>query len=59
VQVASIPALHRRAAGTGPRFIRISPGNRRGRVLYRRSDVELWLASRTRPSTSDHGGRAA
>lgn len=46
-----------RAEGSGPVFIRATPGSRRGRVLYRWGDVERWLASRERHSTSDSDAR--
>ncbi|MFF7754377.1 helix-turn-helix transcriptional regulator [Streptomyces sp. NPDC007971] len=32
----------KRWKGTGPRFIKLSPG-RGGRIRYRRRDVEQWL----------------
>ncbi|MFC6090731.1 helix-turn-helix transcriptional regulator [Saccharothrix lopnurensis] len=34
----------RRWKGTGPAFIKLSPG-RGGRIRYRRSDVVAWLAA--------------
>jgi hypothetical protein len=40
-----------RVRGTGPSFVRI--GNR---VLYRRVDVERWLADRTFQSTAEAEG---
>ncbi|MFT4131882.1 helix-turn-helix transcriptional regulator [Labrys sp. (in: a-proteobacteria)] len=44
-----------RLTGDGPPFLKIGK-----KVLYRRSDVERWFASRVRTSTSDQGkGRAA
>lgn len=43
-----------RWAGTGPRFIRVG-----GRVYYRLSDLEDWLRSQTRASTSDKGADTA
>jgi len=36
----------RRWKGTGPAFIKLSPG-RGGRIRYRRRDVEAWLEDRT------------
>ncbi|MGW0494990.1 helix-turn-helix transcriptional regulator [Streptomyces sp. NPDC003007] len=33
----------KRWKGTGPKFIKLSPG-RGGRIRYRRSDVEAWLS---------------
>lgn len=39
-----------RGAGTGPRYVQAVPG---GRVIYRRADVEEWLASRVVGSTSE------
>lgn len=47
-----------RTDGTGPAFVRATPGNKRGRILYRETDVEAWLATRRRTSTSDSGPRA-
>jgi predicted DNA-binding transcriptional regulator AlpA len=41
-----------RCTGFGPRFHKIGR-----RVLYRSADVETWIASRVRTSTSDLGGR--
>jgi predicted DNA-binding transcriptional regulator AlpA len=37
-----------RCEGRGPRFIRVG-----SRIVYRLSDIEAWLASRTAASTSD------
>lgn len=34
-----------RIYGYGPLYIRIRSGRRAGKILYRRSDVERWLAS--------------
>jgi hypothetical protein len=43
-----------RLSGGGPIFIK------RGRtVLYRQADLDAWLESLRRRSTSDDGGRAA
>ena len=39
-----------RVDGSGPRYIRA------GRILYDRDDLDAWLASRKRVSTSDNGG---
>lgn len=40
----SLPSLQRmRSNGTGPRYIQLS----RRRLAYRKSDVEVWLSSRT------------
>ncbi len=33
-----------RILGYGPKFIRVRSGGRSGKVLYRKSDVERWLA---------------
>lgn len=52
---SSRTASRMRSDGSGPPFVRATPGNTRGRVLYRESDVERWLASRLRTSTSDPG----
>lgn len=39
-----------RVAGVGPAYLKLSR-----RVMYRRSDVEQWLADNRRSSTSDPG----
>jgi len=46
LSVRSVERL--RCAGTGPRFLRI-----RHSIRYRLCDVEAWLASRLRGSTSE------
>ena len=43
-----------RLEGGGPRFAKIGRS-----VLYRRTDLDLWLQLRTRTSTSDKGGNVA
>ena len=44
-----------RIYGFGPPFIRIRTGQRSGKILYRISDVERWLASQERnPEGADH-----
>lgn len=48
-----------RADGTGPPFVRVTPGARKGRVCYRESAVEAYIARRTITSTSDPGMEAA
>ncbi len=45
-------AYHWRVRGVGPKYIK--PTERT--VLYRRDDVDEWLASRELTSTSDKGG---
>lgn len=35
-----------RIYGYGPQFIRIAPGSRAGKILYRPDDVERWLVAR-------------
>jgi hypothetical protein len=42
-----------RADGSGPSFVRVSGGLRRGRVGYRETDVATWLASRRRQNTAE------
>jgi hypothetical protein len=42
-----------RLKGTGPRYVRY--GGPRGRVVYRVSDLESWLAGRVFNSTSEEG----
>lgn len=52
VEVARITRLSvrtlsdRRWKGTGPAFIKLSPG-KGGRIRYRRSDVTQWLCAQT------------
>jgi hypothetical protein len=43
-----------RLAGDGPKFCKVGRS-----ILYRRQDLESWLAAHSRESTSDHGQRAA
>lgn len=43
-----------RQVGAGPVFLKIGRS-----VVYRQSDLDSWLESRLRISTSDHGARAA
>lgn len=44
-----------RIYGYGPQFIRITSGSRAGKILYRISDVERWLASQEQnPEGADH-----
>ena len=45
-------AYHWRARGVGPKYIK--PTQRT--LVYRRDDVDEWLASRELTSTSDKGG---
>ncbi len=40
-----------RVSGIGPRFIKIG-----ARVFYRPQDLDAWLETRVRHSTSDRGG---
>lgn len=52
----SVRTLERmRSDGTGPKFIRISGGDRRGRVGYDERDIADYIESRRRTSTSDPG----
>ena len=44
----------RRLTGDGPPFLKISR-----RVVYDTSDLDLWLASKRRVSTSDNGAALA
>lgn len=49
----SVKRLERhRTDGTGPTYIKLSPG-RSGRVRYRSADVLLWLDARVRASTQN------
>jgi DNA-binding transcriptional MerR regulator len=43
-----------RSTGVGPAFCRVSAN----RVVYRQEDLETWLASKRRVSTSDPGPKA-
>ncbi|MGC3938751.1 helix-turn-helix transcriptional regulator [Roseobacter sp. EG26] len=36
-----------RLLGYGPRFMRFKSGGRTGKILYRRIDVESWMADMT------------
>jgi hypothetical protein len=48
----SVRTLEReRVTGTGCPFVRLS-----GRVLYRVADIDRYLATKVRTSTSDRGG---
>lgn len=42
-----------RAAGTGPRYLKLSGIERGGTVRYRRDDVDAWLKSKEAASTSE------
>ncbi len=42
-----------RVVGTGPRYLKVGPG-KRARVLYKATDVELWLTNFTFGSTSEY-----
>ena len=44
-----------RLTGEGPAFVRYGGGSR-GRVFYLRSDLDEWIKSHRRQSTSDPGG---
>ena len=43
-----------RSQGGGPRFVRVSARA----IRYRRTDLDQWIESRLRLSTSDHGDAA-
>lgn len=44
-----------RSKGNGPKYCKVGSGRtRRGRVVYRRSDVVAWLTERTFSGTSDY-----
>ena len=45
-----------RLSGDGPPYVRLSDGPH-GRVLYRRADVDKWLAARVFASTSEEKAR--
>lgn len=42
-----------RLDGTGPPFIKLGP-SKRARVVYRRADIEAWLATLRFQSTSEY-----
>jgi hypothetical protein len=44
-----------RTQGAGPAFVKTSP-SRRGKVMYRRSDISAWQAANLYTSTSEVGG---
>lgn len=48
---------HWRADGTGPRFVKLAQG-KGGRVVYRGSDLNTWLESRTVEPTGAAGDAA-
>lgn len=50
----SIPTMERMRLTDGPPFIRVGTGMR-GRVVYRREDLEAYIAARRRKNTSDRG----
>lgn len=51
----SVATMERmRVTGDGPVFIKLGPG-KRARVVYRRADLETWLHSQRRDSTSQRG----
>lgn len=50
---SSKPTLERlRTSGEGPTFIKLGPG-RRGRVVYKREDLDAFVSARRRNSTSE------
>jgi hypothetical protein len=46
-----------RVRGDGPMFSKAGPGLR-ARVLYKKSDLDAWLAEREHRSTREYGGKA-
>ena len=42
-----------RAAGTGPRYLKLSGHDRGGAVRYRAEDIEAWLESKESNSTHE------
>ena len=48
-----------RQEASGPRFARTGPIGRQGKVLYKRSDIDAWIAERTFESTSQANAAAA
>ena len=46
-----------RLKGIGPRYVRY--GGPRGRVTYRESDIEAWIAERVHESTSEESAKAS
>lgn len=54
----SVPTLERlRGTGEGPPYMKLGSG-RTSRVVYDKRDVDAWLASKRRNSTSEGGGDA-
>lgn len=54
----SIRTLERmRVEGTGPQYLKAGAGTR-SRVLYRQSDLDAWLESRSYSSTSEYTATA-
>ena len=53
----SVSTLERmRLDGSGPAFLKLGPG-KRARVVYRRADIEAWLAGLRFQSTSQYSRR--
>ncbi len=51
----SVSTLERMALdGSGPKFSKIGSKKKRARVVYRRSDIEAWLAANRFGSTSEY-----
>lgn len=50
LKVRSLEGIRRR--GDGPKFIKIA-GGRSGRIFYPEREVEAWIASRLRQSTTE------
>lgn len=49
----SVATLERmRIDGSGPTYLKVPPGKKRSRVLYRRSDLEAFLDACRKNSTS-------
>jgi len=53
LNIASPTLANMRVSGKGPKFSRIS----RKLIIYRKEDLDLWLAAHLCNSTSDYAGK--
>lgn len=52
----SVPTMERMRLSEGPAFIKLGRG-KRARVVYRREDLDAYVAAHRRHNTSDRGGQ--
>lgn len=52
----SVPTMERMRLSEGPAFIKLGNG-KRARVVYRREDLDAYVAAHRRHNTSDRGGQ--